>query len=122
MRKMAPLVKMRQKIQKFESKVYLVTAFSIGTTSEYSIVLKERIEDARIKAKNSNKKGVLVLSGTQCGLAATINNCDIIQDSNAIKKMIGYLPESNPLYNDMMVYDLLEFTANIRNIFGEEFK
>jgi len=52
----------------------------------------------------------------------TINNCDIIQDSNAIKKMIGYLPESNPLYNDMMVYDLLEFTANIRNIFGEEFK
>tara|TARA_Y100000590_G_scaffold389627_1_gene464780 strand:+ start:3664 stop:4599 length:936 start_codon:yes stop_codon:yes gene_type:complete len=52
----------------------------------------------------------------------TINNCDIIQDSTAIKKMIGYLPESNPLYNDMIVYDLLEFTANIRNIFGEEFK
>ena len=36
--------------------------------------------------------------------------------------MIGYLPESNPLYNDMVVYDLLEFTANIRNIKGEEFK
>ena len=36
--------------------------------------------------------------------------------------MIGYLPESNPLYDDMMVYDLLEFTANIRDIYGEEFK
>ena len=51
-----------------------------------------------------------------------INNLDIIKDSNEIKKMIGYLPESNPLYNDMMVYDLLEFTANIRNINGQEFK
>ena len=35
-----------------------------------------------------------------------INNLDVIKDSNEIKKMIGYLPESNPLYNDMMVYDL----------------
>ena len=26
-----------------------------------------------------------------------INNLDIIKDSNEIKKMIGYLPESNPL-------------------------
>ena len=52
----------------------------------------------------------------------TINNLDIIKDSNEIKKMIGYLPESNPLYHDMMVYDLLEFTANIRNINGEKFK
>jgi len=51
-----------------------------------------------------------------------INNLDIIKDSNEIKKMIGYLPESNPLYHDMMVYDLLEFTANIRNINGKEFK
>ena len=52
----------------------------------------------------------------------TINNLDIIKDSNEIKKMIGYLPESNPLYHDMMVYDLLEFTANIRNINGNKFK
>ena len=41
----------------------------------------------------------------------SINNLDIIKDSHEIKKMIGYLPESNPLYTDMIVYDLLEFTA-----------
>ena len=52
----------------------------------------------------------------------TINNYDISKDAHIIKKMIGYLPESNPLYDDMMVYDLLEFTANIRDIYGEEFK
>jgi len=51
-----------------------------------------------------------------------INNFDISQDSQEIKKLIGYLPESNPLYNDMVVYDLLNFTAKIRNITGLNFK
>ena len=52
----------------------------------------------------------------------SINNLDIIKDSHEIKKIIGYLPESNPLYNDMMVYDLLEFTAKIRKIPHNKFK
>lgn len=39
---------------------------------------KQTIEDARIKAKNSEKKGVLVLSGKQCSLAISIDNCDIV--------------------------------------------
>jgi hypothetical protein len=39
---------------------------------------KQTIEDARIKAKNSEKKGVLVLSGRQCSLAVSIDNCDIV--------------------------------------------
>jgi len=33
-----------------------------------------------------------------------------------IKKMIGYLPESAPLYHDMLVYDYLGFVADIRGI------
>ena len=52
----------------------------------------------------------------------SINNLDIVKNSNEIKKIIGYLPESNPLYDDMMVYDLLEFTSKIRNIPSNEFK
>lgn len=39
---------------------------------------KKSIEDARIKARNSGKKGVLVLSGKQCSLGVSINNCDIV--------------------------------------------
>ena len=39
---------------------------------------KETIEEARIKARNSNKKGVLVLSGRQCSLGVSIENCDIV--------------------------------------------
>ena len=50
-----------------------------------------------------------------------INGLDIVKDSLAIRKIIGYLPENNPLYFDMNVYELLKFTANIRNIKGDEF-
>jgi hypothetical protein len=39
---------------------------------------KQIIEDARILAKNSKKKGVLVLSGKQCSLGVSIDNCDIV--------------------------------------------
>ena len=39
---------------------------------------KQLIEDTRVKAKNNNKKGVLVLSGKQCSLGISIHNCDIV--------------------------------------------
>ena len=51
-----------------------------------------------------------------------INDLNIETHSHEIKKMIGYLPESNPLYYDMFVYDILKFTANSRGIYGSEFK
>tara|TARA_Y100001958_G_scaffold50217_1_gene33602 strand:- start:2712 stop:6926 length:4215 start_codon:yes stop_codon:yes gene_type:complete len=39
---------------------------------------KKSIEDARKSARISGKKGVLVLSGKQCGLGVSIHNCDIV--------------------------------------------
>ena len=33
-----------------------------------------------------------------------------------IKRLLGYLPESAPLYHDMLVYDYLDFVANIREL------
>ena len=51
-----------------------------------------------------------------------VNDMDILHDSHEIQKQIGYLPELNPLYGEMRVYDLLEFTAQIRNISGKAFK
>jgi ABC-2 type transport system ATP-binding protein len=35
-----------------------------------------------------------------------------------IKKIIGYLPESAPLYHDMLVYDYLGFVADLRGMDG----
>jgi hypothetical protein len=39
---------------------------------------KQTIENARIKARNKKLKGVLVLSGKQCSLGVSIENCDIV--------------------------------------------
>ena len=51
-----------------------------------------------------------------------VNDMNILDDAYEIQKQIGYLPELNPLYGEMKVYDLLEFTAQIRNITGKTFK
>ena len=51
-----------------------------------------------------------------------VNELDIQTSTLEIQKQIGYLPELNPLYPEMRVYDLLEFTGNIRNITGKAFK
>jgi ABC-2 type transport system ATP-binding protein len=37
-----------------------------------------------------------------------------------IKKLMGYLPESAPLYHDMLVYDYLHYVANIRGLDRQE--
>ncbi|HOP63463.1 MAG TPA: ATP-binding cassette domain-containing protein [Spirochaetota bacterium] len=42
------------------------------------------------------------------------------ENSLDIKRMIGYLPESAPLYGDMMVYDYLKYVAELRGVTGEE--
>ena len=52
----------------------------------------------------------------------TVNGMDIIDDTHEIQQQIGYLPELNPLYYEMRVFDYLEFLASIRNITGSDFK
>jgi ABC-2 type transport system ATP-binding protein len=37
-----------------------------------------------------------------------------------IKRIIGYLPESAPLYGDMIVYDYLKYVAGVRGIEGDD--
>jgi len=39
---------------------------------------KQEIDNALIKARNKKRKGILVLSGRQCSLGVTIDNCDIV--------------------------------------------
>ena len=51
-----------------------------------------------------------------------INGLDLKEHQLEVQKQIGYLPELNPLYGEMKVYDLLEFTANIRGINGKKFR
>jgi len=46
----------------------------------------------------------------------TIGGKSVFDDPLEIKKHIGYLPENNPLYQEMPVIDYLEFCAKIHNI------
>ncbi len=50
-----------------------------------------------------------------------IDDLDVVEDSEETRKQIGYLPEHNPLYEDMIVYDFLEFVAKARQIDPNDF-
>lgn len=45
-----------------------------------------------------------------------VDGIDISEDSLAVRKKIGYLPEQNPLYNDMNVVDYLIYAAELQSI------
>jgi ABC-2 type transport system ATP-binding protein len=47
---------------------------------------------------------------------AKVNGIDVTQDPVSTRRLIGYLPENNPLYEDMMVREFLDFVADIRHI------
>ncbi|MEW6535934.1 MAG: ATP-binding cassette domain-containing protein [Candidatus Auribacterota bacterium] len=47
---------------------------------------------------------------------ATVDGFDILEDPLAVRERIGYLPESTPLYTDMMVEDYLSYIAEMRRI------
>ncbi len=48
-----------------------------------------------------------------------VNGLSIRSRALAVKRLIGYLPESAPLYPAMLVYDFLHFIARIRGIAPE---
>ncbi len=47
---------------------------------------------------------------------ATINGLDIFKQSLELRRIIGYLPESAPLYDDMRVREYLRFKAGIQQV------
>lgn len=48
----------------------------------------------------------------------TIGGLNAAEDSLRVRKMIGYLPETTPLYTDMLVFDYLDGMARIHGLFG----
>jgi ABC-2 type transport system ATP-binding protein len=47
---------------------------------------------------------------------ATVAGYDIIEESLEVRKRVGYLPETVPLYTDMTALDYLKFMADLRHI------
>ena len=45
-----------------------------------------------------------------------VRDLDIREQSLEVRKLLGYLPESAPLYHDMLVYDYLDYVARVRRL------
>ena len=54
--------------------------------------------------------------------SVSIDDHDIAEEPTEVRRRIGYLPEHNPLYGEMVVYDLLAFMAAVRGITGKAFR
>ncbi|MBI4358191.1 MAG: ATP-binding cassette domain-containing protein [Candidatus Omnitrophica bacterium] len=52
---------------------------------------------------------------------AKIDNLDILEHPLEVRKRIGYLPETAPLYLDMQVEEYLQFVAHARDVSGKNF-
>ena len=50
---------------------------------------------------------------------ASVEGHDVMDDPMAVKRIVGYLPEHNPLYLDMYVREYLEFVAGVHQLKGE---
>jgi ABC-2 type transport system ATP-binding protein len=51
---------------------------------------------------------------------ATVAGYDIVSESIEVRRRVGYLPETVPLYTDMTVFDYLKFMADLRHLPGAE--
>ena len=45
-----------------------------------------------------------------------IGGYDVIENSLEVRRIVGYLPETVPLYNDMTVFDYLKYMAGLRKV------
>jgi ABC-2 type transport system ATP-binding protein len=54
--------------------------------------------------------------------SVTVDSLDVFDHSLEVRRRIGYLPESNPLYTDMNVTEYLSFVAGIRGIPRSQWK
>ena len=51
---------------------------------------------------------------------ALVNGIDVAVDPFGVKRMVGYLPEDNPLYGDMTPIEYLSFCAAVRGMSARE--
>lgn len=51
-----------------------------------------------------------------------VNGIDVQQDPIGVRRQIGYLPEHNPLYLDMYVFEFLRFAGSLYGLKGETLK
>lgn len=56
--------------------------------------------------------GILPVEAGQC----LVDNIDLQSQPQEVKRIIGYLPENNPLYGDMYLREILQYEADVHRI------
>ncbi len=51
---------------------------------------------------------------------AKIAGYDIIDQATDVRRHIGYMPENVPLYDDMRVYEFLDYRARLKGLYGSD--
>lgn len=101
---------------------------SIGLTKDYGS--RRAIENLTFEANQGEVVGFLgpngagktttmrILSGYMPPTYGTaqVAGFDIISESLEVRRRVGYLPESVPLYTDMTVFEYLKFMADLRHL------
>jgi ABC-2 type transport system ATP-binding protein len=101
---------------------------AIGLTKDYGS--RRAIENLTFEAKQGEVVGFLgpngagktttmrILTGYMPPTYGTaqVAGFDILEDSIEVRRRVGYLPETVPLYPDMTVFDYLKFMADLRHI------
>ncbi len=101
---------------------------AIGLTKDYGS--RRAIDNLTFEAKQGEVVGFLgpngagktttmrILTGYMPPTygSAQVAGFDIIENSLEVRRRVGYLPETVPLYPDMTVFEYLKFMANLRHI------
>lgn len=105
-----------------------------GLTKRYGPVTA--LEEASFDVKRGEVVGFLGPNGAgktttmkvlTCFIAPTegsarVAGSDIYEDPISVRQAIGYLPESTPLYSEMLVLEYLEFMARMRGLEGSRIR
>ncbi len=67
-------------------------------------------------AGKSTTMRILAGSLNPTGGKAFVGDVNVVDDPVGARRLIGYLPENNPLYEEMMVTDYLAFIADARGV------
>lgn len=101
---------------------------AVGLTKNYGP--RRAIEDLNFKIQQGEIVGFLgpngagktttmrILTGYMppSSGTATIAGFDVLNESLEVRRRVGYLPETVPLYPDMTVFEYLKFMANLRHL------